>query len=254
MPRISTLRPFSSPCPTDSAEPTIARQQVARDAEQREQLVVPVQRLEVEEQRPRRVGHIDHVLLATGQPPDEEAVDCAERQPVARAVLAQQPFELGRREVRIGNKAGLAADELGVELAAALGGAPVLPDDRRRDRLAGRAVPEQRRLALVRDRDRPSARRRPPARAVGDARPDLVGVVLDPARAREVLRQLAVAATPTRSSSSSARHVVPVVPWSIARITRVAAMNSSVRRQASSESAWNSSCLRSKKLCGAPSY
>src|SRR2546423_632725 len=29
-------------------------------------------------------------------------------------------------------------------------------------------------------------------------------------------------------------------------------MNPSVRRQASSDASWNSSCLRSKKLCGAP--
>ena len=61
----------------------------------------------------------------------------------SRGVLAQQPLELRRREVRVGNEPGARTNQLGVELAAALGGAPVLPDDRGRDRLAGRAVPER---------------------------------------------------------------------------------------------------------------
>src|SRR5207302_1140076 len=122
---------------------------------------------------------------------DEEAVHGAEREPFARAVLAQQPLELRRREVRVGNEACLAADELRVELAAAVRRAPVLPDDRRRDGPAGLAVPEDRRLALVRDRDH---RRLAAgvASSVGDGRPDLVRVVLDPARPREVLRELAI--------------------------------------------------------------
>ena len=58
----------------------------------------------------------------------------------------EQPLELGRREVRVGHEAGALADELGRELAAALGGAPVLPDDRRVER------------APVRDPRRPSSR------------------------------------------------------------------------------------------------
>ena len=71
-----------------------------------------------------------------------------------RRVLAQQPLELRRREVRVRHEAGPLADQPGVELAAAVGGAPVLPDDRGADRPAGRALPEQRRLTLVRDPDR----------------------------------------------------------------------------------------------------
>ena len=67
---------------------------------------------------------------------------------------------------------------------------------------AGRALPEQRRLALVRDPDRREvARRESRVRERGvsgalDRRPDLLGVVLDPPRPREMLRQLGVAATP----------------------------------------------------------
>src|SRR5206468_1762295 len=54
-------------------------------------------------------------------------------------------------------------------------------------------VPEDRRLALVRDRDgrrAPSRRRRRGA----DATPDLLRVVLDPPRPRELLRKLLVPA------------------------------------------------------------
>ena len=50
--------------------------------------------------------------------------------------------------------------------------------------------------------------------------PDLGGVVLDPAGLREVLLELAVgAARRAAPASSKTRQVVPVVPWSIARIT-----------------------------------
>ena len=49
--------------------------------------------------------------------------------------------------------------------------------------------------------------------------PDLGRVVLDPAGAREVLLELAVGAPGDPPSSSKTRQVVPVVPWSIARIT-----------------------------------
>ena len=65
-------------------------------------------------------------------------------------------------------------------------------------RLPGPAVPEDGRLALVLDADRvegfraePRARERCGGRLL-DAAPDLFRVVLDPARPREVLRQLGV--------------------------------------------------------------
>ena len=68
-----------------------------------------------------------------------------------------------------------------------------------------------------------SAARIPAAPSVGsgllDARPDLLGVVLDQPRRGEGLPDLAVAAPDRASRSSTTRHVVPVVPWSIARIT-----------------------------------
>src|SRR6476620_1890252 len=129
--------------------------------------------------------------LAARELPDEPTVDGAEGKAVA-SVLAQQPLERRRREVRIGNETVALADQPGVELAAAFSGAPVLPDDRRRNRLARSADPEQRRLALVLYRDRVDGLEPGSARRGQDALPDLPGVVLDPARPREVLRQLRV--------------------------------------------------------------
>src|SRR5262249_2106761 len=174
------------------------RQEFARDAEQVEELVVPVERVERAEQRARRVRLVGEVVAALGQLPHEPRVDGAERE-AAWTVLPQQPLELRRREVRIRHEAGALAQELGRQLSAALRRAPVLPDDRVRDRAAGRALPENGRLALVRDRYAFRRAARGAERLLGrrkHALPDLLGVVLDPAGAWEVLRQLGVA-TPT---------------------------------------------------------
>jgi hypothetical protein len=72
-------------------------------------------------------------------------------------------------------------------------GAGVLPDDRVPDRRAGGPVPEQRGLPLVGDAERGDLvlSDAGPAQCLGreplDVAPDLGGVVLDPARLREVL-------------------------------------------------------------------
>src|SRR5262249_41205939 len=142
---------------------------------------------------PRRVGDVGCVEAAAGELPEEPAVDGAEYETVA-PVLAQKPLELRRGEVRVGDESGALAEERDVELAAALGRPPVLPHDRARDRCAGATVPEDGRLALVRDRDRVDAVEPGGARGGDHALPDLLGVVLDPAGSREVLRQLRVAA------------------------------------------------------------
>ena len=74
-----------------------------------------------------------------GQAPDQPAVDGAEGQlaalgPLARAGhVVEQPVDLGRREVRIEHQAGPFARPgpraAAAQRGAALGGAPVLPDD-----------------------------------------------------------------------------------------------------------------------------
>ena len=223
------------------------RQQGALDAEDGQQLVVPVQRRERDEQRAGCVRRVCRVHLAAGQLPDEPAVDGAEREPVGR-VFSQEPLELRRREVRIRNEPRPLADQRGVQLPAARGGPPVLPDDRRCDCSAGGAVPEHRRLTLIRDRNRVHVVEPRSLRRREHALPDLLGVVLDPAGLREVLRQLGIAA---------ANHVQLIVDDEAGRSGRslvdredheCVSMNASVRRQASSDASANASCLRSKKL------
>ena len=77
-------------------------------------------------------------------------------------------------------------------------GAAVLPDDGIADRLSGRAVPDQRGLALIGDADRGDVARVEPglvqrlARGGELAFPDLDRVVLDPARLRIDLPELAL--------------------------------------------------------------
>ena len=130
----------------------------------------------------------------------------------------EQPLELRRREVRVRHEPRPCADQVGRQLAAARGRPPVLPDDRAVDRPPGGALPEQRRLALVRDPDRAQVGRTHACvvhgriRSLDDGRPDLLGVVLDPPGLREVLSKLAVAAAADAEVSSTTRQVVPVVP------------------------------------------
>jgi hypothetical protein len=85
---------------------------------------------------------------------------------------------------------------VGLQLLAELSRASVLPDNGGVDRIAGSAVPDDRGLALVGDADGRYVARlyvRPSERFDGDAQlrgPDFLGVVLDPAGPRKVLRQL----------------------------------------------------------------
>ena len=132
--------------------------------------------------------------------PHEPRVHGAEGEVARSAGVREQPFELRRREVRIGDESGPLADQLQRQLGTACCGPAVLPYDRAPDRLAAPPVPHERRLALVRDPDRveligPHARVGECRRRGRDHRlPDLVGVVLDEPGRREVLAKLLVAA------------------------------------------------------------
>src|SRR5216683_2261196 len=135
--------------------------------------------------------------LARGELPREPAVDRAEEQiAFFRARLeardvGEQPLELGRGEIRIDHEARLRADRFGearlFQRLAALGGAPVLPDDGAVRGLSGAPVPHDHRFSLVGDADRGKARGgelRFPERGAraGELRAEnLLGVVLDPA-------------------------------------------------------------------------
>jgi hypothetical protein len=179
---------------------------LARDPEQRQQLLVPGAPSQIVEQRPRCVGVVAGVNPPAGEPRHQPALHGAGGQlaplgPAAEGRIAQQPFELGGGEVRVGDQAGPLPEqrlEPGVaELAAAGAGAAILPDDRGGRRHQGAAVPEHHRLALVGDaqgdRPLPARAHRLSHRLEGDAE-DLVRVMLDPAGLGIVLGELAVAA------------------------------------------------------------
>jgi len=111
--------------------------------------------------------------------------------------VVEQPCELGSGEVGVEEEPGLAGKERFVarlsQSVTSGRGASVLPDDRVGERLAGRALPQERRLPLVGDADRRHVARgkagiredaggHVPLRA-----PDLEGVVLHPPGLREDL-------------------------------------------------------------------
>ncbi|KAG1249744.1 hypothetical protein G6F65_019013 [Rhizopus arrhizus] len=139
------------------------RQHGARDLQERQDFVVPVLRVQVEQHRARRIAGVRAVYGAARQLPDQPGVHRAERQFAAFGHLArarhvvQQPGQLGTRKVRVQHQAGPRLQEVGVTVAAQLithrRGAAVLPDDRAGKRTARGAFPDQRGFALVGDAD-----------------------------------------------------------------------------------------------------
>ena len=202
-------------------------------------------RPDVEEQRATGIRWIGHVRCAAGQVPDEPAVDRSEGElaacgPIARARnVVEQPLELRPREIGVDDEPRLRGEQRGVtggaQCVAHRRGAPILPDDRIRDRLARRAIPEHRRLALVGDADgREIARRR--CRAFASAScmtPDCVaqisiGSCSTHPGCGKICRNscCATARTVPAWSNTSARELV--VPWSRARTN---AMDPGARRR-----------------------
>ena len=180
------------------------RQDRRRHVEEPQQLLVPALLVDVEQQGARGVGDIGGMHRAAGQAPEQETVDGAEGQFAALGAGAQavhaveQPGDLGGGEIGVEQQAGarprvgLAA--LPAQAVAKRGAAPVLPDDGLVYRRAGGPIPEHRGLALVGDADRidgavTGQRHQAPRRGQAVA-PDVLGVVLDPAGPRVVLRQL----------------------------------------------------------------
>ena len=184
------------------------RQQAARNVEQRQQLLVPLLAVDVEQQGARGIAGVGAMRLATAQTPQQEAVDGAEAQFAALGALAgarhavENPAQLGGGKVGVDQQAGLLRHPRfvtgGFQPGTVVGGAAVLPDDGRMDRCAGRGIPDDGGLALVGDADgqhllgpEPLARQHLTTDLEG-AQPDLFGVVLDPAILGEVLLELAL--------------------------------------------------------------
>ena len=169
----------------------------ARDLHQPQEVVVPVEGVDVEQERARGVRDVGRVDAALGQAPGQPAVDGPERElaalgAAAEAALLEDVPDLRAGEVGVDRQARALADERLVTVRAQpfaeRGGDPALPDDRRGDGPAGGAVPHDGGLALVGDADRddvlrPADRRDDLPRDGELARPDVVGVVGDVARA-----------------------------------------------------------------------
>ena len=114
--------------------------------------------------------------------------------------MVEQPAQLRSREVRRGGETREFPKPRGpdraLEVRREVGGPGVLPHDRRRQRLAGRGVPDHRRLPLIRDPDRrdvlafeTSVGERPGGH-LGGAVPDFRRVVFHPAGTRGALAML----------------------------------------------------------------
>ena len=146
--------------------------------------------------------------LAAGEAPQQEGVDGAEGEMAglgerARALhVVEQPGDLGGREIGIEQQPGLGRDRRLVprplQRPAHVGRAPVLPDDGAVDRLAAAPVPDDAGLALVGDADGGNVAGRELGggerlpRRLHRRAPDVLRVVLDPARGRVVLGELAL--------------------------------------------------------------
>src|SRR5439155_8693799 len=176
------------------------RQHGARDVEEGQQLVVPVQGFQVHQHGAAGVGDVGDVLAAVdaaGEVPQQPGVGVAEDRLTAFGVGAypvdvlQDPLDLPGREVRRRRQPGPAADHLAPAVAVQGGGdavgTGVLPDDRVVVRTAGAAVPHHRGLPLVGDTERGQVGRAQAARVHRGTHhrrrtlPDLHRVVLDPA-------------------------------------------------------------------------
>ena len=178
-----------------------SRQHLARYAEQRQQLVIPVQGGQVHQHGAAGVSRVSDVHAAVGpagQVPQQPAVDGAEQRvarlggrPGAVDVL-QDPLQLAAGEVGGRRQPGPLPDQLAAPVPVQRGGdrvgAGVLPDDRVAVGLAGPPVPHHRGLALVGDADRGQVTGPQPGPAqagfddLAGARPDLRRIMLHPAR------------------------------------------------------------------------
>ena len=192
--------------PVELARGAHVGQHAGGHAEQLEQIVVPGQRVDVEQHGPRRVADVGDVRGAARQLPHEPGIDRPERELTGIGSLArprdvvQNPGDLAPGKIGIDHEPGTVANErlvaVRLELVAELRGPAILPHDRRMDGLPGLPVPDDRGLALVGDADRRDVRQ-PHLRAAErldrhrDLRgPDLLRVVLDPPRLREELSEL----------------------------------------------------------------
>ena len=181
------------------------RQHGFRDIEIAQQCIIPFERVDVEEHRTRRIRVIRNISFAARQLPDQPGVNRAEEElPLLCTLLCtldmvEDPADLRRGEVRIDQQTSLILHfidkALGLEVFRNGCRLTGLPNNRVVDRTSCLLVPDDSRLALVRDADTcdvtcHEARLFECLFHDGDHRaPDFFCIVLNPARFREMLRE-----------------------------------------------------------------
>ena len=192
----------------DTARVPDLGEHLAWDVQDREQLLVPLLAMDVEEQRATGVRGVGRVHPPPGQPPEQEGIDgpgenlASRRAASQSAVPVEQVLELGAGKIRIEHQTGLASERpletVCLQSIADRRRDPTLPDDGIGDRVPGRLLPDDDRLSLVGDADRRHVARRRARRAercTGRGqlrRPDGLRVVLHVARRGKDLRKLAL--------------------------------------------------------------
>ena len=128
-----------------------------RNVEEFQQVVVPLQRVDVEEHRARSVAHVGHVHVSARQAPDEPRVDRPEEEFALLGArtrprnVVENPLDLRRAEVCVDDQARFRTDvfrlALGLQAVAVLRSPAVLPHNGIVDRLLGLHVPDDGRLS-----------------------------------------------------------------------------------------------------------
>ena len=126
--------------------------------------MIPLQRLDIEKHRTRRIGDIRNVAGATGQLPYQPRIYRAETElaslrPISDAFhMVKDPFDFCSREISVDHQACLLMDAtrpaLGFQLLTVVGCTPILPNNRIIDRETGLTIPNDGCLSLIGDTNR----------------------------------------------------------------------------------------------------
>ncbi len=153
-----------------------ARQHRRRNAEQLEQMRVPVAGLDVEQQRAAGVRDVGDVRARRRSGSRSSQLSIVPKASSPRSARRRSAGSLSSNQASlVAEKYGSSTQPraardlgfvaLGPEPLAGVRGAAILPDDGRRNGPTGRAIPEHRGFALVGDPDRGDVRRGQRARA-----------------------------------------------------------------------------------------
>ena len=128
-----------------------------------QQVVVPIERMDIKECRAAGIGVVGGKDLAAGEVVDEPGVDGAKHEVARRRAFAcavdvvENPLHLGGREIRVERESRAGAHQpfcaLLDKLVDQRCGTAALPYDSVIDRLTAHAIPDHRGLALVGDAD-----------------------------------------------------------------------------------------------------